>query len=140
MKSRKTLLLAGASLAASLGIQAAHAGGHLFCPAPDRGLAITSPLECPDPCDSPVGGCYLYTPYYPGYAPDRRCLPIYGQRPMQYSLPAPPPVGTATYGAFTGARRDEAALLRLGGNGAGVPRTYRPYPANGDVIDRIHGR
>jgi len=140
MKSKKTLLLAGASLVAGLsGIQAAHAGGHLFRQAPDRGLAITSPLECPDPCDSPVGGCYLYTPYYPGYAPDRRCLLIYGQRPMQYATPAPG-TGPANYGAFTGASRDEATLLRLGGNGAGRPGTYRPYPGSGDVIDRIHGR
>ncbi len=140
MNSRSSLLLAGASLLVGLsGIRAAHAGGHLFRQAPDRGLAITSPLECPDPCDSPVGGCYLYTPYYPGYAPDRRCLLIYGQRPVHYALPRPG-AGPADYGAFTGASRDEATLLRLGGNGTARPGASRTSPGSGDIINRLQRR
>ena len=141
MKSNGSLFLVGACLAASLSpTQTVQAGGHCRRPAPDRGIAITSPLECPDPCDSPVGGCYRYTPYYPGYAPDRRCLMIYGTSPWQYGAAAPQALGNrpADYGTFTGASRDEATLLRLSGNGG--RGTYRPsYGGAGDLIDRIHG-
>jgi hypothetical protein len=143
MNSRSSLLIAGASLAAGLaGVHAAHAGSHCRRAAPDRGIAILSPVECPDPCDVPVGGCYRYTPYYPGYAPDRRCLILYGQTPWQYGGPVSQPMGNrpSDYGAFSGASRDEASLLRLGGNGAGGRGTYRPYSGAGDVIDQIHGR
>lgn len=115
----------------------AHAGSHCRRPDPCRGIAILSPLESPDPCDSPVGGCYRYTPYYPGYSPDRRCLVLYGQTDWAYGVPTGQGIGnqSAGYGAFTGASRDEAGLLRLGGNN---PAGRRTTPG-GDLIDRMHG-
>ena len=143
MKSNGSLLIAGVCLAAGLSAtRAVHAGSHCRRAAPDRGLAILSPLESPDPCDVPVGGCYRYTPYYPGYAPDRRCLILYGTTSWQSGPPASPALGNrpADYGTFSGASRDEAGLMRLGGNGAGGRGTYRPYHSGaGDLIDRIHG-
>lgn len=125
-----------------LAADVAQAGSCCYRPAPDRGIAILSPLESPDPCDSPVGGRYRYTPYYRGYAPDRRCMILYGQSSIYRGAGHPGPLGSfpANYGAFSGASRDEAGLLRLGGNGAGAYGTYRPYPRGaGDVIDRIQG-
>lgn len=142
MRLRRPLLIAGVALATGISaVQTIDAGSHCRRPAPDRGIAILSPLESPDPCDSPVGGCYRYTPYYPGYSPDRRCMILYGQAPWQYGIPSAQPMGgrSADYGAFTGASRDEATLMRLGGNSAVGRGTYRTYPGGGDAIDRIHG-
>lgn len=119
MRSRH-LLIVCASVAASLSINAARAGDHCRRQDPERGLAILSPLECPDPCDSPVGGRYKCTPYYPGYLSDRRCCyPV-----SIYSGYASYGSGSyGTYGHYSGARRDEANLLRLGGMGqAPVPQ------------------
>jgi len=118
-------------------------------PARDRGVAILPPLESPDPCDSPVGGTYKIVPYYGGYRWDPRCVPpLYGTVTTyaptgpglgQGALGARPPYGQAGFGAFSGASRDEAYLLHLGGFGPSVNSSYRPYPGNGDIIDRIEG-
>ena len=118
-------------------------------PPRDRGVAICSPLESPDPCDSPVGGKSVYTPYYQGYAPDRRCLPpMYGTvtsyAPTGPGFGAgalgsrPAPYGRSNFGAFSGASQDEAWLLHLGGFGPGAGSPSRPY--QGDIIDRMQGR
>ncbi len=125
----------------------AQAGCRCRCPDPCRGCAIMSPIESPDPCDPPVGGAYKYRPYYRGYAPDFCCFPpMYGTvSSYPYSGPGfgpgglgtrPAPYGGANYGAFSGASRDEARLLRLGGFGAAGNGSYRPSQ-NVDVIDRI---
>lgn len=142
MRSRRSGLIAG--IAVAVGFAAMHssagAGSHCRRPAADRGIAILPPLESPDPCDAPVGGRYRYTPYYPGYAPDRRCLVLYGQTSWPEGIPQPqyPANRLADYGAFTGARRDEANLLRLGGNSPSARRTAPPQPGSFDVIDRMH--
>ena len=126
--------------------QAAGAGECLRRPAYDRGLAILSPLESPDPCSSPVGGKYRYTPYYPGYKPDRRCLTIYGATSTNgYDGPGafgntPAPYGRSDYGAFTGANKDEKYLLHLGGMGPSLSvAPGQPQRATYDIIDRIQG-
>ena len=119
-------------------------------PAPDRGVAILSPLESPDPCDSPVGGTYKIVPYYGGYLWDPCCFPpMYG--PVTSYAPTGPGLGKgalgarpapyreAGYGGFSGASRDEANLLHLGGFGPSANGYYRPHPGNGDIIDRIEG-
>jgi hypothetical protein len=149
MKPRLSLLAGCAVLSGSLA-QAivVDAGGCCYKAAPDRGLAIASPIECPDPCDSPVGGCYLWTPYYAGYAPDRRCPVIYGTSAGWYGNYSagvfgnrPATYGRGNYGAFTGASQDEASLLRLGGRGPASTTPYHPYHGGaGDLIDRIHGQ
>lgn len=144
MTSRASLLIVGAwFIAAIVPAPKLYGGGCCYRQARDRGLAIMSPIDCPDPCDYPVGGCYRYTPYYPGYAPDRRCLVLYGTTSCLPGMSSAP--GSmrqpADYGAFTGASRDEAGLLHLGGNGPGSKAPYRPYHAgSGDLLDRIHGR
>src|SRR5262245_56345727 len=118
MKSSWLLFVSGGIVAVALTtVETTYAGACCRRAASDRGLAIASPLECPDPCPSPVGGCYRCTPYYPGYAPDRRCLMLYGTTAWQYGPTPALRNGTADYGSYTGASRDEAALLRLGGNG-----------------------
>src|SRR5215467_558449 len=105
MKSSWLFFVSGGCLAAALSsVETAH-GGACCRGAADRGLAIASPLECPDPCPSPVGGCYRYTPYYPGYAPDRRCLMLYGTTSWDYGASTSPANRPADYGAFTGASR-----------------------------------
>jgi hypothetical protein len=142
MNPSRSLLTAVAFLAVGVSAgQTAAAGCHCRRPAPDRGIAVMSPLESPDPCDSPVGGCYRYTPYYPGYAPDRRCMILYGQSPWTYGAATSraPGYRPADYGPSTGGSRDEAGLLRLGGNGGSAPGTYGPS-SGGDLLDRIHGR
>jgi hypothetical protein len=143
MKTNGFLLAAVACVATGLfAAHRVHAGSHCRRADPCRGIAILSPLESPDCCDSPVGGCYRYTPYYPGYSPDRRCLVLYGQTNWAYSGPSSPASGNrpADYGALTGASRDEATLLRLGGNGSAPRGTYNPSSrTSGDLIDRIHG-
>ncbi len=118
---------------------------------PCRGSAICSPLESPDRCPSPVGGCCRYTPYYCGYAIDRRCpLPYYGPTGVRgVTRPSfgAPAVGTRTaptaqldYGSFSGGSQDEANLLHLGGFGPAGNGTYRPSGGGGDLLDRIQGR
>jgi len=140
MKSSWLLFVSGGFLVVALAtVETADAGACCRRAASDRGLAIASPLECPDPCPSPVGGCYRWTPYYPGYAPDRRCLILYGTSAWQCGGLTPALRNQpADFGSYTGASRDEAALLRLGGNGPGRNSTYRPY--HGDLLDRIHGQ
>lgn len=129
----------------TMGAELSQAGcKHLRRQDPERGLAIMSPVECPDLCETPVGGCYRYTPYYPGYLPDK-CPMLYVPQ-SGYSVPgpgffnnAPAAYGRSDYGSFTGASKDEATLVRLGGrsNAAGI---YQPTnPATGDLIDRIQG-
>jgi hypothetical protein len=149
MHSRRSLLAAFAVLTVSLAqTLEADAGGWCRKADPTRGLAIASPVECPDPCDSPVGGCELWTPYYPGYSPDRRCPVIYGTSAGWYGNYSagvfgnrPLPYSRGDYGSFTGASRDEASLLRLGGSGPASQTTYRPFHGGaGDLIDRIHGQ
>jgi len=141
MKSVRFIVAVLLCLAAELATAHAYGGSHCRRADPRRGIAILSPLECPDPCDSPVGGRYRYTPYYPGYSPARRCLVLYGQTNWAYATPSSQAsgAGTADYGALTGASRDEATLLRLGGNGAAPRGSYGPFPrGNGDLLDRIH--
>lgn len=115
-----------------------------------RGCAIISPLESPDPCPSPVGGEYRYSPYYCGYGIDRSCLPPMYGTVFTHGLAAPPagtialgrrgvPYGRGDFGSFTGASQDEQRLLHLGGFGpsgdsAASPRTRAP-----DMIDRLQG-
>jgi hypothetical protein len=125
----------------------ANAGECLRRPAWDRGVAILSPLESPDPCPAPpVGGDYCPTPYYRGYCPDRRCFVNYGMTATNgYDGPGlfantPAPYARSDYGAFTGASRDESNLLRLGGAGPSSRVTGRPYQRETfDMIDRLQG-
>ena len=124
----------------------------VWCKRPDwsRGIAILPPVESPDPCDSPVGGCYKVVPYYRGYLFDPRCVPpeygtVTSYSPTGRGLGAgelggrPAPYGTGAYGGFTGASQDESNLLHLGGFGPGGDGSYRPYLQGGDIIDRIRG-
>lgn len=143
MTTKKSLSTAVLCIAAGLAAaNAAYAGSHCYRADPCRGIAILSPIESPDPCDCPVGGCYRYTPYYPGYSPDRRCLMLYGQTNWAYGAQSISATGSRGpgYGAFSGASRDEATLLRLGGNGAAPRGSYGISPrGSGDILDRIHG-
>lgn len=133
MKSSGWRIVAGLGLLAGLvPAQLTQAGCHCRRADPCRGIAVTSPWECPDPCDSPVSGEYCYSPYYPGYAPDRRCLLLYGKSPWEHGTGSRG-YGSGDYGALSGGRRDEKSLLRLGGNSRATPRTTV------DVIDRIRG-
>lgn len=128
-------------------VPSADAGQHCKRQDPNRGVAIMSPLESPDPCPAPpVGGTYCPTPYYPGYCPDRRCPTIYGVPYTNghdgpgYFGNAPAPYGRSDYGAFTGASRDEANLLKLGGMGPSSRVNGRPYQRESvDMIDRLQG-
>jgi len=150
---RRLSILAGSMLLVTMA-QAATLEAGCFCcckrPACDRGVAILSPLESPDPCEYPVGGEYRYTPYYQGYAIDRNCLPpLYGTV-TSYPYPAPvgsttalggrsAPYGRSNFGAFSGASQDESGLLHLGGFGPGSNGSNRPYQRSSDIIDRIQG-
>ncbi|MGQ0634015.1 MAG: hypothetical protein ACT4QC_05380 [Planctomycetaceae bacterium] len=115
------LLIALSMASGGLFCRRAAAGDHCRRAAPDRGLAIRSPLECPDPCDSPVGGRFRCTPYYPGYMPDRRCC-LWGATVCNGNVgPNWRPAGAyGTYGAYSGARSDETNLRHLGGFGPGA--------------------
>lgn len=111
----------------------------------NRGAAILSPIDSPDGPEPPVGGGVKSVPYYCGYWQD--CDPSAGV--PDYHSPWPPKKSgaarslsrvreTADYGSYSGARQDEAALLRLGG---GASRTGAPDARHGeDLIDRIQGR
>src|SRR5262245_61878592 len=149
MITRSSILVGATGLVVVLSAASALASGHCRNAARDRGLAILSPLECPDPCDSPVGGRPCCVPYYPGYA--RPCRGCYNFtcgsadacRPVWNGMPS---AGSSygSYGAFTGARRDEANLLRLGGFSAPpsappAPATAPPAPA-ADPIPGYDGR
>jgi hypothetical protein len=150
---RFSLLIAATALAASLSCSVSAQAGGRCCYGPDctRGVAIMSPLESPDPCDSPVGGAYRYTPYYRGFAIDRNCMPpLYGTI-STHGVPQPTwraglgqravPYASGSYGSFSGGSQDETNLLRLGGFGLAGNGSYRPYHgSSGDVIDRIQGR
>ena len=90
-----------------------------------RGVAIMSPVDSPDGPEPPVGGDAASIPYYCGYWQD--CDPELGVPEYQSTgLPNAPRRRSAQapgdYGSYTGASRDEAALLRLGGAGTGVAR------------------
>lgn len=114
-----------------------------------RGVAILSPVESPDHCDPGVGGKTVLTPYYPDYcvhschgprvfvprngigyyAP--RGKPLEPGEPVMVSEPSGP-----AYGAFAGARQDEANLSHLGGfSDPGV--IYEP--SQPDMVDLIEG-
>lgn len=153
MQRRSSLRFGSSVLFAILAQAAAADAGCYFCCCrradPCRGSAIRSPLESPDLCDSPVGGKYVHTPYYPGYAPDRRCpLPTYSTTNYGITGPGfgtgrlgsrPATYGQGNYGAYSGANQDEAHLLHLGGFGPGGKGSSQPHRGDGDVIDRIEG-
>jgi len=143
----RSIVLA-AALALPLPVQAQAPGAH------GRGVAILPPAESPDAPPShpqppftpyyspltPISSRWrpvVYVPYYPGY-----CAHHYQVKPCQgvpYGDggglgPVAPgcELGLTGYGGYTGAPRDEARLLHLGGNGP-----YQPVPP--DLLDAIHG-
>ncbi len=93
----------------------------------------------------------IYTHYYPGYwacgyrGPN---LFVSGGDPIAGPAWACPTGGagcaatsacgfaSGDYGTYTGAPRDEASLLRLGGSGSGTPGVHHGTP---DIIDMIQG-
>jgi hypothetical protein len=153
MKRRFSLVLGSTVFAAMLPYAGTvEAGGCCYRAACDRGVATMSPLESPDPCDSPVGVAYRYTPYYQGFAIDRRCMPPMYGTVSTHGVPHPSwstgglgqravPYVRGGYGSFSGASKDESNLLHLGGFGLAGNGSYRPYHgSSGDMIDRIEGR
>jgi hypothetical protein len=112
-----------------------------------RGVAILSPIECPDAFDIAVGGKPLMMPYYRGYCPYgphgaganfcANCFGLLGvgggPTPIDSEAGVEAPPG---YNGYSGARRDEDNLLHLGGLSGeipnGPPRTTTP-----DLIDLI---
>ena len=99
-----------------------------------RGVAIMSPIDSPDPCSPPVGGRPQWVPYYTGYWRD--CPPMNYLPPSAYWTGLSQGQGyysPGSYGPYTGARRDEANLLRLGATGAG--NGYYPKSRPADFID-----
>jgi|GEM_PF-4342176 len=151
--SRKLAAWMGVSLVAALSAIDSAAAYEPCCFRCDctRGSAITSPLECPDLCPSPVGGCYLYSPYYCGYGINRRCLPPMYGTVFTHGLSAPPagtvalgrrsvPSSRGDFGSFTGASQDEQRLLHLGGFGPSGESAATPRPVRSpDIIDRLQG-
>jgi hypothetical protein len=122
-----------------------------------RGVAIQSPVDCPDaPPHNPNTFIPYYgspltpistrwrtivcVPYYRGY-----CRPHNGRGECRYGcngdgLPGPGCaadglLGAGNYGPYTGAPRDEARLLHLGGNAPYLPS----QPGAMDIIDAIQG-
>jgi hypothetical protein len=147
MKQIRSLLAGCAVLSAGLAYtEVSEAGKCLTNADPERGLAILSPYESPDPCYEEVGGNYKFRPYYPGYAPNRRCLLIYGgtTRYSRYgntAFPDSPMTPGKDYGQFSGGSQDETGLMHLGGSGPSSQIPFQPYfPGGGDIIDRIQGR
>jgi hypothetical protein len=147
MNQKLSLVVGCTVLSASLAQTDVYGGCRcLRKPASDRGIAVLAPVESPDPCDEPVGGQYFHTPYYPGYAPDRRC-PVQYVSPFTYGVVTTGPyVGNAPgsakagYGTYTGGSQDEASLMRLGGSGPSSQVPYRPLnEGSGDLIDKIQG-
>jgi hypothetical protein len=153
MHRRLTLRGGAAAVAALLSLAAA-------ARADQRGLAIASPLECPDvkrhhgphanctiiPYYSPLTPIpcrwrtVVLVPYYCGY-----CRPHHLRRQPGYGggdgLPGPgcgidgPGLPPSDFGPFTGAPHDEQRLLHLGGN-----EPYVPAPTGApDIIDMIRG-
>ena len=140
---RLPILFGSTALAAILAVAAtADARGLIGCSARERGCAIQSPIDSPDLCDSPVGGIYRIVPYYCGYtAGHQNVAPMYAPSSgygYGYNWPAPGAKGSGNYGYFTGARKDEANLKRLGGIGAGGNTANRSsYGSPVDIIDLI---
>ncbi|HEY1784834.1 MAG TPA: hypothetical protein VGG30_04765, partial [Pirellulales bacterium] len=118
-----------------------------------RGVAIMSPIESPDHDCSDVGGKPLCVPYYPDYC-------THGRRGPRLSIPdngggyccAGPSTGglaaglaeqqaavvpIGSYGYYSGANQNEAALLHLGGNST-PDQAARPAGGPADLIDLIH--
>jgi len=149
---RRSSFLVGFSVLFSVLALAAPADAGCYCGCcrkadPCRGSAIRSPLESPDPCDCPVGGRFVCRPYYPGYAYDHKCPtasytttsygitgPGFGPGGMGYR---PASYGQANFGSYSGANKDEAHLLHLGGFG---PGGSQPSRGGSDIIDRIQGQ
>ena len=158
MRKRRAFL-GGATALALVCVSAASAGDHHG----QRGLAILPPLESPDTdndglcfnrhfglfvpyygsCLTPISTRWrviAYVPYYTGYC--RRhasyTAPPYGAVDSLLPAPGEYPEGLLAapgYGPYTGAPRDEAALLHLGGNGP-----YQPsVPGAIDFIDLMRG-
>jgi hypothetical protein len=143
MMRRLSLLVGIAAFAAALAVPgAAHA--QIFS---KRGTAILPPAECPDgpdcydkkgaftPCYSPATPISVRwrttfeTPYYPGCCAKRSHGAQYGCDAAETGCAAGAGGG---YGAYSGARHDEAELLHLGGLG--------PYSPTGvDIISELEG-
>ncbi len=116
---------------------------------PCRGSAIRSPLESPDPCDSPVGGKFVVRPYYPGYLWHDCVPPSYFKTSYSVTGPGfgpvgmgsrPAPYGQGNFGSFTGANQDESHLLHLGGFGPAGGSSQPNRGSSGDIIDRLQAR
>lgn len=133
-------LLAGLTLViAALNPGAALAQNRWTLPDPERGVAIMSPIDSPDPCPAYVGGRVQSVPYYPGYCPGYNCPPYAPSYVYRASRPDPALSGRdfarlprSDYGPFTGARKDEANLLRLGGMNLPHQRSNAP-----DLVDAL---
>ena len=158
MKRQLSWLLGApaAALVLSLGMTAPARAGH-----DERGCAILSPLDSADPpgfnsANGDIGKkggfipyysplipvsvrwsyCYL-VPYYCGY-----CRWSNGCGPESCCgagiVPAGERGAVGTYGAFTGAGRDDALFWKMGGNGL-LPYGAPPPPRSGppDIIDMI---
>lgn len=111
----------------------------------DRGVAICSPIDSPDPYVPEVGGQPLCVPYYRGFKPDAK-YPSQSDMPYYYATPGysyrQPGYGYGgssqsvyalrDYGYFSGARKDEANLLHMGGYNPPSNRSARP-----DIVDMI---
>jgi hypothetical protein len=114
-----------------------------------RGVAILSPIESPDRCPAYVGGKTVYTAYYPDYLPhrkrgDRIVIPGNGNGYLWWGEAAGVPGSTEPvegvsrdYGYYSGARQDEANLLRLGGDGNMSEVAGEPAAAQADLIDEL---
>lgn len=116
-----------------------------------RGLAITSPIDCPDVpgCLDRKGSFHPYyspvipvscrwrivrlVPYYPGYCVKSRSGASWGCGGCSFDGTVAAGVGSGDYGPYSGAPTDEAYLLHLGGGGPGEgpPRTTGPA----DILD-----
>lgn len=102
-----------------------------------RGVPILSPIDSPDCYDSPVGGKVQCVPYYSGYCRDKHPMNYLGAGNNYYNLQPAGAYPTGSYGQYSGARQDEANLLRLGGFGPG--NGYVPPERKADLIDMIEG-
>jgi hypothetical protein len=120
-----------------------------------RGVAILPPLESPDgpghhgslPCFTPYYAPInpisvrwrpvVYVPYYRGYCAKHKVSPCDGVPYGDGGLFAAGELNPAMagYGGYSGAPRDEARLLHLGGNGPYFPSV----PGAVDLIDVLQG-
>ena len=144
MTRRLSLFVGIAAFAAALAAPGA-ANAQIFS---KRGTAILPPAECPDgpdcydkkgtftPCYSPATPISVRwrttfeTPCYPGYCPNRWHGGQYGC--CDADAPGCAAGQGGGYGAYSGARRDEAELLHLGGLGPCSPTGV-------DIISELEG-